>query len=487
MGKSSMRAGGGRMRWVVLAVVAGLGGVGYMAHQQAKALVARSLNVAFDNGDTDVGRVFFDWNGDAVASDVSLYLSNPVVAPASDAAATDNDLGANTLKFDRLVVRVPGGWGFYLRNLADSSLKKAEVDALHMSFEGFDTRAGVEPTMGKLGAIGALSASPFEAEGCAKHAYFVRDELIEMGLGAGRTTLDYEWREKDSRVSLRAVLNTPGVSRVQFDREETLAEPTSLLRLVDTPTATVSEHWDVADQGFVVARNKYCAKQDGIDEGTFIGRHLVSVQRQLETRGLVADPQTVAAYTDFAHKGGQIAFGGTYATPIHSSERAQAHANGSAMLRMQGTIERGSGKVAVQWRGTTPRPLDAAGGATFAAMTKENGGAAPAVGSVTEPPPDVVVSTVQGGVQTPKTDAPKYASSLPQAAPTIAPGARLAWGDLAHVQGRMLQVFTMHNEPRTAMLMSVNGNEAHVRARMPGGHADYRVSKEAFVRAILIQ
>ena len=81
MGKSSMGARGGRMRWVVLAVVAALGGVGYMAHQQAKALVARSLNVAFDNGDTDVGRVFFDINGNAVASDVVLYLSNPVLAP----------------------------------------------------------------------------------------------------------------------------------------------------------------------------------------------------------------------------------------------------------------------------------------------------------------------------------------------------------------------------------------------------------------------
>ncbi|NUS60065.1 MAG: hypothetical protein HOQ01_03875 [Lysobacter sp.] len=489
MGKSSMGARGGRMRWVVLAVVAALGGVGYMAHQQAKALVARSLNVAFDNGDTDVGRVFFDINGNAVASDVVLYLSNPVLAPtdAAASATTGTDAGANTLKFDRLVVRVPGGWGFYLRNLTDSSLKNADVDSLQLAFEGFDTRAGVEPTMGKLGSVGALSASPFEAEGCTKHAYFVRDELIEMGLGAGRTTLDYEWREKDSRITLRAVLNTPGVSRVQFDREETLAEPTSLLRLADTPTATISEHWDVADQGFVAARNKYCAKQDGIDEGTFIGRHLASVQRVLEAHGLVADPQTVAAYTDFAHKGGQIAFGGTYATPIHSSERAQAHANGSAMLRMQGKLEHGGADVAVQWRGTTPRPLDAAGGATFAAMTKENGGAAPAVGSVSEPPKEVTVSTVQNGVQTSREAAPQYASSLPQAAPTITPGQRLGWDDLAHVQGRMLQVFTMHNEPRTAMLMSVNGNEAHVRARMPGGHADYRVSREAFVRAVLIQ
>ena len=86
------------------------------------------------------------------------------------------------------------------------------------------------------------------------------------------------------------------------------------------------------------------------------------------------------------------------------------------------------------------------------------------------------ISTVQNGVQTSRESAPQYASSLPQAAPTIAPGQRLGWDDLSHVQGRMLQVFTMHNEPRTAILMSVNRTEAHVRANMPGGHADYRVS-----------
>jgi hypothetical protein len=486
MGKSSIRARGGRMRWVLLAVLAAAGGVVYQAYQQANALVARSLNVAFENGDAETGRVWFDWNGDAVASDVVLYLSEPAFAPA-DAASPTIDTGAdsNTLRFKRMVVRVPGGWGFYLRNLTDSALKDADVDSLKLSFEGFETRSGIEPTLGKLGPIGALSASPFESEGCAKHAYFLRDELTAMGLDEARTTLDYDLRESDSRITTRVVLNTPGASRAQYEREETLAEPTSLLKLVETPTATVSERWDVADQGFVAARNKYCAKQDGVDEATFVARHLASVQRLLEARGLAADAQTIAAYTDFAMKGGQLGFGGTYETPIHSKERAQAHANGSAMLRMkEPKLEHGGQQVAVQWRGTTPRPLDAKGGSTFAAMTQENGGSAPAVGSVREEPVAVAVSSLHGAVQQAQSS---YASSLPQAQPQVAPGARLTWEQLSLVQGRMLQVFTMHNEPRTAMLMSVNGKEAHVRARMPGGHADYRVQREAFVRAILIQ
>ena len=494
---STMGSRGGRARWIVLATLAALGSVGYLAHQSASALVARSLNLAFANGDSESGQVWFDLNGDAVARDVVLYLSSPTIASmGADGGATPANEGANTLRFEKLRVRVPGGWMFYLRNLADRKLDKADVDGLRLSFEGFDTRSGTEPTLGTLGPIGPLSASPFEAEGCVQHAYFVRGELAEMGVSGGATSLDVELREDASRVATRIVLTTPGASRVQYDREETLAEPTSLLRLGEVATATVSERWDVSDLGFVRARNAWCAKQDGIDEATFVARHVAAVQRLLETRGLLADAPAIAAYRDFAEKGGQLAFGGTYSTPMHSSERKQARIDGSALLRLQGKLEHGSQQLAVQWSGTQPRPLDVGDGATFAAMTKENGGLVPAVGGVSAPAPTAIpAALVTSALVTsapvspapqqamPQQAQPRYASSLPSAAPPAAsPGARLAWDDLPHLTGRLMQVHTMHAEPRTATLVSANAKEVHVSARMPGGHADYRISREAFVR-----
>jgi hypothetical protein len=45
----------------------------------------------------------------------------------------------------------------------------------------------------------------------------------------------------------------------------------------------------------------------------------------------------------------------------------------------------------------------------------------------------------------------------------------------------------MHAPPRTATLLSVSGNSAQVRAPMQGGHADFRISREAFVKATLIR
>ena len=502
---SSVASRGGRGRWVVVGLLVGFGALAMLAHRQANVFAQRALNVVFSNADAEAHGVWFAWNGDVVAKDVVLYLEGPTLsaepaASGADAATATASSDTNTLRFAHMRVRTPGGWTFFLRNVLDRQLEDAQVDALRVSFEGFDTATGVEPTRGALGPIGAMSSSPFETEGCLHHAFFVRDELAEMGLPGTATSLDFDLREAAGHVTTRVVLDTPGASRAQYDREETLVKSESLLKLPQLATATHSERWDVSDQGFVRARNAYCAKQDGVDPQTFVARHLASVQRLLETRGLVPDAQTIAAYADFAEHGGQFAFGGPYATPLHSSERAGVHLNGSAWLRMQGRIEHGSTRADVQWRGTKPRALDAQGGATFAAMTRENGGIPPAMGApstapvqataevATPAPVAVPVANVVPAVAAPAApQRPQYASSLPTAQPAMSPGGRLVWEDLPRYQGRMVQVFTMHAEPRTAMLVSADGREARVRARMEGGHADYRISRDSFVRALLIQ
>jgi hypothetical protein len=492
MGMSSTATRGKRGRWVVLGLLVGLGALGYQAHRQASVFAQLALNAVFSNADTEAHGIWFAPNGDIVAKDVVLYLNGPTLANADMDPTATPGADASTLRFERMQVRTPDGWMFFLRNVLDRNLDKAQVTDLHVSFDGFDTQSGMEPSLGTFGPIGALSASPFESEGCLKHAYFLRSELGAMGLTPGATTLEVDVREADSRISTRMVLTTSGVSRTQYDREETIAKSASLLRLSELVTATQSERWDISDQGFVQARNAFCAKQDGVDPQTFVARHLASVQRLLETRGLVPDANSIAAYAEFAENGGHLAFGGSYPTPLHSSERKAARIIGTAWLRMQGKLEHGSLHSALQWHGTKPRPLETHG-STFAAMTRENGGVPPAMGALsTRVPAQVATATVPAPepaapapVAMAAPTAPKYASSLP--VPPAPSGGRLAWEDLPRFQGHMVQVYTMHAEPRTAMLVSADGKEARVRARMEGGHADYRISRESFVRALLIQ
>ena len=80
-----------------------------------------------------------------------------------------------------------------------------------------------------------------------------------------------------------------------------------------------------------------------------------------------------------------------------------------------------------------------------------------------------------------------YASSLPSASTLAPPGTQLSWGDLARYEGRVLQIWTAHNPPRTMTLLDASGSELSVRAILGGGHANYRIGKSAFLRATLIQ
>ena len=475
-GRSVLRVG-----IVVVAVLA----AGFLAVQQVNFVVGRALLVAFGpDTDSTYRRAWFDWDGDITARDVVLHLGD-----ADDAQ----------IRFASLRVETPG-WFWVARSMFDRRQKIAQFDRLHLTLEGMDTEAGIDPTLGDLGPIGALSASPFEAEGCAADGMWTRTELSDMGLIPEPTTLEFDYSVHQTELVTKIALATPGVSRVQFERHETLAKPMNALLLDNVETSTRSERWEVSDQGFVKARNAFCAKKDGIDTTTFVARHVDAVQRLLQTRGLAVDAATLAAYRDFASVGGQLVFGGGYAQPLHSSELYAARDDGSAMLRMNGVLEHGTQKATAQWARVAPRPLNPDAESTWAAMQAEGAAAVgatqtptvvatagmPATPGIAAPAIAAAAAPALPGAVTTTSDGRPLASSLP-VAHLASPGATLAWSDLPRYQGHVMQVRTMHNEPRTAVLMAANGGEAQVRASVGGGHAEYRIKREAFISATLIR
>lgn len=472
-------------------VLVGIIATAFLILQQVNFLMGRGLLVAFGpDTESTYRRAWFDWRGNVTAQDVVLYLGE-----GEDAQ----------IRFARVRLETPG-WFWFVRNAFDRRVKVAQLDRLHLTLEGLESEVGIDPTLGDLGPIGALSASPFEAEGCAQDGMWTRAEIADMGLMAQPTTLEFDYAVQGSDLVTKIALITPGVSGTRFERHERLPKPTSTLLLDTVPTMTRSERWEVSDEGFVKARNAFCAKKDGVDEATVVARHVDAVQRLLQTRGLAVDAATLAAYRDFAANGGQLAFGGDYARPLHSSELYDARDDGSAMTRMNGVLEHGSQRMAVQWARFAPRPLRE-GDSTWASMQAEGGAptSSTSVGPAAQASVPETVATSGTGTGTGTTattttlaTAPAKplasslstggtprASSLPtQLAP---PGSKLDWSELPRYQGHLMQLWTMHNEPRTAVLLAANANEAHVRANVGGGHAEYRIKREAFIRATLIQ
>ena len=343
----------------VLVVVGFLIGFIFLLVHQANFLVGRSLLIAFGNGaDSTYKGAWFDMGGNLVAKDFSLKP----YGPEDDA----------TLTFKHIRVETPG-WFWIFKTIRTGKIV-ADTDRLHVTLSGGTSDAGVDPSLGDLGPFGTDTASPFEAEGCLRDAVWLRSELVDMGLSPGPTVLDFDYQVDGSKLESRITLDTPGVSKVTLTRHEVLPGTINPYLLDLTQTATTDERWQVQDQGFVKARNAFCAKRDGIGEPEFVQRHMASVQRLLATQGLVLDEASLEAYASFARSGGEISFGGAYVTPLPSTIYYEARDTGAAFTRMTGIFEREGRKTAAVWTQTNARPLAGLETmATFAAMQKDVG------------------------------------------------------------------------------------------------------------------
>jgi len=320
-------------------------------------LIGRSLLVVFGNADSTYSGAWFDRDGGLVAK-------NFVLKP--DGADSDA-----TLSFKRIRVDTPG-WAWLLGNLSMRKLV-ADIDHLHVTLSDGTSNAGVDPTLGDLGPFGTDTASPFEAEGCLKDNAWLRSELVDMGLHPGPTTLEYDYRVNNNDLTTQITLSTPGVSKVMLVRREQLPMRVNPFLLDQAQSIAKAERWIVQDEGFVKARNAFCARRDGIDEAQFAARHVESVKRLLATRGLALDDGSMAIYADFVRNGGGLTFGGDYSAALNSDDFYEARASGVAFTQMHGTFERDGKKLAAQWTKFDPRPLAGMdeGLPTYAALLKE--------------------------------------------------------------------------------------------------------------------
>lgn len=447
----------------VLVVLAFVIGFVFLLVQQANFLVGRSLLIAFGNGaDSSYKGAWFDLGGNLVAKDFSLKPYGPEV----DA----------TLIFKKIRVETPG-WLWVIKTLRTGKVV-ADTDRLHVTLSDGTSNAGVDPSLGDLGPFGTDTASPFEAEGCLRDSVWLRSELVDMGLNPGPTVLDFDYKVTGSKMESRITLETPGVSKVILIRHEILPAAINPYLLDLTQTATTDERWTVQDQGFVKARNAFCAKRDGTTPAEFVSRHVDSVKRLLATTGLALDDASLATYASFARSGGQISFGGSYVTPLPSTIYYEARETGAAFTRMTGIIEREGRKIPAVWSQTNARPLAGLDTmATYAAMQKEQGTVAPV---------SVAAPGVPAAAATPLATA-AIAPVPVVAAPLAVRGDVVAWEDLPKYIDRDFEITTSHMGTRDIILVAADANEITVNGSVQGGRVQNRIYRDGFIRAVLIR
>jgi hypothetical protein len=173
--------------------------------------------------------------------------------------------------------------------------------------------------VGDLRWFGLSSGAPMDAEGCDGRRRFEPVDLAGMGLGETPTRVEarFEVIASDSaRIGL--VIERPSTSRAELEMTVRADDVRTLPDRDWSQLVILDRRWTVQDQGFVSARNRWCAARMGISRDGFVDRHLAAIKRGLAAAGAVPNEDLESAYRRYAARGGEITWHSrpTLTTPL---------------------------------------------------------------------------------------------------------------------------------------------------------------------------
>lgn len=528
------RSTGFRARTVLMLVsVVALVAVGgaWLARHQAEVLVDRAFAIVLGPGARAHRSLQLRPDGEIVLDDV-------VFRPAD---------GSDPMRVERLLMQTPG-WRWFLRNALDPELREARLDRLRLSLNGVRIDNDGALPLKDLGVFGAASASPWDADGCGPDVRWTRQTLVDAGLTPGSPSLQFDYHAQAGDLLASVTLESFGVSRLQWVRTGSLpSDPGNLLLLASEPSFVRSEHWEVQDQGFVAARNRYCADKSAIDERRFVARHVDAVAQRLAMLGLEADADTRDRYRRFALAGGKLSLSVALPRPMPASALRQLRQS-AAWADTVTTLDRSGDVARLLWsRRATPAlpsvatadastgtalpqaladgfeavPSDSESVATDSAIAAvpapttetqveapdEMPNEAPTTAAATPPPAEPSRARTEPAPRTasanpatrpaippltrfatprPETAARAAILASARAAPTRSAPKALSWNELRPLRGRTIEIWTRHSPPRQVQILAFDNDAVQVSYRIKNsGEALFSIKRESFMRAVL--
>lgn len=330
----------------------------WLFNHQAGQIVDRTVSLAFPNWEVYYGSIWLRPSGGAWVSDVDMVPLN-------------GDDG-ESYHFDKIAVEIP--FTQFYRSAWDSDLlnRMPQIKDVTLRMEGGSGEMSW-PFTRALSVFGNASASPFEAEGCAEDGAWAADEFPAMGLSASPTKLTMAWHRVADRIVKEQSIETEGVGRVDYRGELVARDDEPLLNLTGGSNDEVaSSEWHVVDEGFVAARNKFCASKDGITPAEFTERHLASVQRVLAAAGLEVKESTLSSYQRFAEQGGKLDISVSYSPTINASVYKDGDWS-RWLARMQGhlSVQERTGVLGLRSIAAQPFPEDDEFKSVWSVVSKE--------------------------------------------------------------------------------------------------------------------
>ncbi len=416
--------------------------------------------------------------GGASASDV-------VVQPFGDEEPDEE------FRFRRVTLKVP--FFQYYKSLVKRWNGHKEIDDVEMVFEGGHGSMTM-PLLPEASAFGNVSLSPFEAEGCMQDAAWIDSEFADMGLPDEPLKMTLRlWRE-DGKAMIESTLGKPGVGELRYLSVSELKDKAALLSYYYThEDEPVSDEWHLRDDGFVAARNRHCARKDGIDEAEFVERHVYTVKRGLEAVGVAPTAELEAAYRGFSTRGGTLDVKTTYAD-ASAFVAGEDDDIGDLLEYMRTEISINGSELPYPVRPVAARALPAAADSepTFAALRGEWEALRGADGSATALADATTAPAVPVAAPPPATEAAPSAPPVPAATDVfIAPPAAAApdagtitdYRELGKQAGQRYVVHFRNKSPMRVEVVGMEGGSVRVRRNLPSGMAEHLLDRATFVRA----
>lgn len=482
---------GGMPRWLMVLLV--LGALAGAAHFYIVDRIERSVNLVVEMA---AGMVDISHRGGYYTWDGNLGIKNLRVE------TPDGSTGRLTI--DKLELDTPG-WGWSIGLLApdiglgkgrgrralsigDDASSLPDAESLGLKLIGFEFDINSLLPSG-MPSVSFASGSVFETEGCTNSRYWVPLNLTQdLGLPYQGVDIAIGYRSENGNSVVETYeLASPGLSRLTFQRELTVANPASYLSDGLDKAKLKLHRWVLQDEGFLAARNRYCSEQSKIDEDEFLRRHLTAVRRVLQTFGVQPSPETEVIYADFVRKGGRLTIEARPTLELSPAvlaqyEQAQIWEIYNAKIRHDdGSFQ----PMGIEF--VPPRPLpDAYSGSVYDLIARNaDTQDAPAVSPVagigdklralaTKPPEETADAAVE--VTPPKVVEPPKPTPRPQPVPI-----QLDTESLIAVIGERVEIKTNDGKARVGVLSGVDPKVISMKVKVVGGQAELSFARERLV------
>lgn len=433
----------------------------------------------------------FRWIGDIRYGAVDYDLGGRFEVASIVIEPDGNDPEA-TIHIDRIVAQAPGTWwlvrtqlpSFDFSGIARPKLRQRDVDRLPptdrlaVRFEGIDWGAyGAEFVLPEIDWVGPYSGALFEAAGCERDWWWHADEFadkLRLGTPGGDIAVEFEvLSERELRA--RTTIGSENTSRTIIERRFLLDDARDFANSDPDDWRTIETRWQVVDQGFVAARNRYCAEAAGITEAEFVERHLASVERLLLAKGLRWNDGIRTAYRRYAAGGAELIWQTNYGKGIAYEDIA--HRTDAAVFTVMNADLNIAGGPAVPYRleVVTPKPFPEGDEleSVYALVRLEQGlGPLPNASALA----DVSAKRPKSFKARAEEKGDAYVRPKPEAygdnvIVSLPPDFDVPIADLPQYVGRLVQVDLINGSKHRGIVESDADDRVTVRIAVPGGSA----------------